>query len=244
MKKRLDILVAKKEGISRKKAQSLIMAGSVLVEGKVSDKSGTSIDEGLGITIKESFPYVSRGALKLERAVLDFKINLKDKIVCDVGASTGGFTDYSLQSGAKNVFAIDTGYGQIDQKLREDARVILMEKTNIKKVEELPEKIDIFVIDVSFISLTKVLPAIKKIIDCSNKGKETDVVALIKPQFEVGKEIADKTRGVIKDNKIQLDTVSKIGEFAEEIGFKVKGITESPIKGAKGNREFLIYIKY
>jgi 23S rRNA (cytidine1920-2'-O)/16S rRNA (cytidine1409-2'-O)-methyltransferase len=240
MKTRLDILVAEKEDISREKAQALIMAGSVLVDGEVSDKSGTNIDEGKEITVRDRFPYVSRGALKLEKAVVDFYIELEGKIVCDVGASTGGFTDYSLQHGARKVYAIDTGYGQIDQKLREDKRVILFEKTNIRKVDKLPEPIDIFVVDVSFISLTQVLPAIKRII-----GKDkTEIVALIKPQFEVGKKIADKAKGIIKDEQIQLEMVEKIGKFAEEIGFKTEGITESPITGAKGNKEFLIYLKY
>lgn len=237
MKKRLDILVAEKEKISRKKAQALIMAGLVTVSGKKTDKAGVNIEEDSKIEVTKTFPYVSRGALKLERAVRDFGISLKNKTVCDVGASTGGFTDFSLQNGAKKVYAIDTGYGQIAQKLREDKRVILYERTNIKNVKELPEKIDIFVIDVSFISLTQVLPAVKRLIK-----KKTEIVALIKPQFEVGREIASKGKGVIRDAGVQLEMVREIGKCAESLGFSVQGITESPILGARGNREFLIYL--
>jgi 23S rRNA (cytidine1920-2'-O)/16S rRNA (cytidine1409-2'-O)-methyltransferase len=237
MKKRLDILVAGKENISREKAQALIMSGSVFVRGKISDKSGTTYEDGVEIEIKARSPYVSRGALKLKKAVEDFKIDLSEKVICDVGASTGGFTDYSLQKGAKKVYAIDTGYGQIDQRLRGDKRVILFEKTNIKNVESLPEKIDLFVVDVSFISLKQVLPACQKI------NKNAEIVALIKPQFEVGKVVADKTRGVIRDKKIQTDIVENIGKFSEGLGYKTEGIIESPITGAKGNVEFLIYLR-
>ena len=263
MKKRLDVLVAEQEGVSRAKAQALILAGQILVEGKMADKAGTEIDEKSEIKVKEKFPYVSRGALKLEAAAREFKIDFKGKIVCDVGASTGGFTDFALQNGAKKVYAIDTGYGQIAGKLRDDSRVVLMERTNIKKVETLPEQVDIFVIDVSFISLKQVLPAVKKIITTchSREGgnlykKEVDprvkpeddrygvtIVALIKPQFEVGKEIANKTKGIIKDEKVQLKVVEEIGQFAEKIGCKVQGLTESPITGAKGNKEFLVWLK-
>jgi 23S rRNA (cytidine1920-2'-O)/16S rRNA (cytidine1409-2'-O)-methyltransferase len=237
MKKRLDILVAEKENISREKAQALIMSGSVFIKSRIADKSGATYEDGLEIEVIKRFPYVSRGALKLKKAVEDFKIDLEGIIICDVGASTGGFTDYSLQNGAKKVYAIDTGYGQIDQKLREDMRVILFEKTNIKNVESLPEKIDLFVIDVSFISLKQVLPACQKI------QKDAEVVALIKPQFEVGKEIADKAKGVIRDKKIQTDIVENIGKFSEGLGYKTEGIIESPITGAKGNVEFLIYLR-
>lgn len=243
MKKRLDLLVSEEEKISRAKAQALILAGQVLVDGKVMDKAGTEVDEKAMITVKEKFPYVSRGALKLEAAAKEFKIDFRGKIVCDVGASTGGFTDFALQDGAKKVYAIDTGYGQIDQKLREDPRVILMERTNIKEVKSLPEPIDIFVIDVSFISLKQVLPAVQNIIRKSAiENQKFSIVALIKPQFEVGKEVADKTKGVIKDEKIQMAVVEEIGRFAETIGYKIQGLTQSPITGAKGNKEFLVYL--
>lgn len=236
MKQRLDVLVSEKENISREKAQKLIMAGHVLVDKRVVDKVGIQIDDKLPISVKEVFPYVSRGALKLEKAYQEFDLDFKDKVICDVGASTGGFTDFALQKGAVKVYAVDTGYGQIDQKLRGDGRIVLMEKTNIKNVESLPEPIDYFVIDVSFISLKQVLPAVQRI------DKDAQVVALIKPQFEVGKIIADKNKGVIKDDVIRLEVAKEIGGFAEKIGYKVLGLVESPIEGAKGNKEFLLYL--
>jgi len=244
MKKRLDILVAEKTGESRVRSQALIMAGLVYVNGKRVEKSGSEFEQDTDLEIKKPFPYVSRGALKLEKATQEFEIKLKDKVICDVGASTGGFTDYALQAGAKKVYAIDVGYGQLAQKIREDKRVVVMERINIKDVECLPEPIDVFVIDVSFISLKQVFPAVKNIIEnCKSKTKNSfSVIALIKPQFEVGKEIADKNKGIITDKNIQLDVVRNIGNFAEDIGFSVMGITESPITGAKGNQEYLIYL--
>jgi 23S rRNA (cytidine1920-2'-O)/16S rRNA (cytidine1409-2'-O)-methyltransferase len=237
MKQRLDMMVAQKAGISREKAQALIMAGVVFVDGQKATKSGQSYPEDIELDIKETSPYVSRGALKLEKAYQDFDLEFTGKTICDVGASTGGFTDFALQNGATKVYAIDTGKGQIAQKLHDDPRVTLLENTNIKSVESLPEKIDFFVIDVSFISLTKVLPSCRTIEDSAR------VIALIKPQFEVGKVIADKNRGIIKDSQIQLDTVRKIGDFAESIGYSVKALSESPITGAKGNKEYLIYLQ-
>ncbi|MDD3481167.1 MAG: TlyA family RNA methyltransferase [Patescibacteria group bacterium] len=236
MKQRLDILVAEKINVTRSKAQAIIMAGQVSIDGKIMDKPGAEIDDTKELEIKELFPYVSRGALKLEEAAKEFKIDFKEKVVCDIGASTGGFTDYVLASGAKKVYAIDVGTGQLASKLREDKRVVVMEKTNIKDVRTLPEKIDIFVIDVSFISLKKVLP---KTIEIESQA---EVVALVKPQFEVGKKVADKYKGIIRDTEIQLEVIRDIGQFAETLGFRVEGITESPIKGARGNREYLIYL--
>lgn len=267
MKKRLDSMVAEKEKISREKAQALIMAGVVFIDGKKSDKSGTQVGDDLEIEVKEKSPYVSRGALKLEKAVKEFGISFKDKVVCDVGASTGGFTDFVLQNGAKKVYAIDSGYGQLDLRLRNDKRVINMERTNIKEVDSLPEPVDVFTCDVSFISLKQVLPAIQTLIqNCchsdrvkqveeslydEDKGslrfgrddkRRVDIVVLIKPQFEVGKKIADRYKGVIKDEKIRQAVVNDIKDFAESIGYKVQGLTESPITGAKGNKEFLLYL--
>jgi 23S rRNA (cytidine1920-2'-O)/16S rRNA (cytidine1409-2'-O)-methyltransferase len=236
MKKRLDVLVAEKEGISREKAQALIMAGEVSVEEKLATKSGQTYEENVKINIKNKFPYVSRGALKLEQAVHEFKIDFTGKAVADIGASTGGFTDFALQNGAAKVFAIDTGKGQIAQKLRDDSRVMLYENTNVKDVVSLPERVDYFMVDVSFISLKKVLPALKKI------DSSATIIALVKPQFEVGKVVADKTKGVIRDQEIQLEVVQEIGEFAESLGYKVGALTESPITGAKGNKEFLILL--
>lgn len=241
-KERLDRIVSELTGASRAKAQSLIMAGRVFVDGVRADKAGTEIPEDKKIEIKDPFPYVSRGALKIKGAAEKFGIDFSKKTVCDIGASTGGFTDYALQKGAQRVYAIDVGYGQLAQKIREDRRVVVMEKTNIKEVESLPEPIDLFLIDVSFISLKKVLPQVKKIIENpTSVSKEADIVALIKPQFEVGKEVADKCRGVIKDKKIHLKIVGQTEEHVQKLGFKTMGTIESPIKGAKGNTEFLIY---
>jgi 23S rRNA (cytidine1920-2'-O)/16S rRNA (cytidine1409-2'-O)-methyltransferase len=236
MKQRLDIVVSEKLKISRAKAQALIMAGEIFVDGQKAVKAGENIDIDSTIKANERFPYVSRGALKLEKAVKEYGLNLENTVVCDIGASTGGFADYVLQHGARKVFAIDSGYGQLDQKLRNDVRVVNMERTNIKNIGSLPEKIDFFVIDVSFISLKKVLPQCKKI------EPESPVIALIKPQFEVGKEIADKTKGIIKDEKIRQNVVTDISKFSESLGYNIVGVTDSPITGAKGNKEFLIYL--
>lgn len=265
MKKRLDILVSEKADVTRTKAQALIMAGQVFVDGSRVEKSGTEIEVSKNVLIKDLFPYVSRGALKLEKAAKEFNIDFNNKVVCDIGASTGGFTDFALQSGAKKVYAIDVGYGQLAQKIREDKRVVVMERTNIKDVDFLPEPIDIFVIDVSFISLKKVLPQIQTIISPQSlRGVRQspndvaiqiatatprddklgcDVVALVKPQFEVGKNIADKFRGVITDPQIQKGVLTEIKDFARKLDYIIEGETESPIKGAKGNREFLLYLK-
>lgn len=238
-KERLDNLVARKISNSRTKAQAIIMAGQVFVEGKKSDKPGTMINSSSDIKVKELFPYVSRGALKIEKAHKEFRIDFKDKIVCDIGSSTGGFTDYALQNGAKKVYAIDVGKGQLAQKIREDNRVKVMEETNIKNVNSLPEKIDIFVTDVSFISVKIVLAQIKKI-----QKEDFKVIALVKPQFEVGKEVADKFRGVITNQDIQEEVLENIKEYARTLSYTIKGETVSPIKGAKGNKEFLLYLKF
>lgn len=244
MKTRLDILVAERYDLSRAKAQALIMAGSVLVNGKPATKSGAEYDTDIPIRIKETMPYVSRGGLKLEKAALEFGLDFTGKTICDIGASTGGFTDYALQGGAAKVYAIDTGKGQIAQKLREDRRVVLLENTNVRNVDSLPEPIDIFVIDVSFISLKKVLPQVITIIEnCKLKIVNCSVIALVKPQFEVGKDVADKHRGIIKDNKIREEVVRDIEISAKNLGFEVLGITDSPIAGAKGNREYLLHLE-
>ena len=248
-KKRIDILLVEK-GLaeSRTKAQAYLLSGQVIVFGKRVDKAGTLIDEGSEVEVKERFPYVSRGALKLQKAYEEFGFDFKDKVICDIGSSTGGFTDFALARGAKKVYAIDVGYGQLDQKLRNNPAVINMERTNIRDVKSLPEPIDIFTIDVSFISLKQVLQIVKQLIKkrmTNDKRQKTcDIVALIKPQFEVGKKIADKYKGVIKDEKIQSGVVDDISKFAKELGFGAKGIPESPILGAKGNKEFLIWLCY
>jgi 23S rRNA (cytidine1920-2'-O)/16S rRNA (cytidine1409-2'-O)-methyltransferase len=242
MKERLDILVADKLGLTRSKAQALIMSGSVLIDDKPATKSGTEYQSDVEIRLKDTLPYVSRGALKLEKAATEFGLDFAGKIICDIGASTGGFTDYVLQQGAKKVYAIDCGYGQLDQKLRKDKRVINMERTNIKEVDSLPEPIDVFVIDVSFISLKQVLPQVTTIIRNSKLEiiNSSDLIALVKPQFEVGKEIADKYRGVIKDQALREKVLDNIIDYSTKLGFKILGKTESPITGAKGNLEYLV----
>jgi len=213
------------------------MSGQVFVDGRRVDKAGALIEEDSEIEVKKRFPYVSRGALKIQKAYEDFGLDFEGKVICDVGSSTGGFTDFALQKGAKKVFCVDVGYGQLDQKLREDSRVVVMEKTNFRDIEALPEKIDFFVCDVSFISLKKIIPQIRQIAEYAVQS-----VLLIKPQFEVGKEVADKCKGVIKDNEVQVKVVEDIARFVEENGFQVKGLTESPITGAKGNKEFLLWL--
>jgi len=242
MKKRIDNILVEKELVETKnKAKALLMAGQVLVEGKVVTKPGQEVDEQKKIVVKDLFPYVSRGALKIEKAYQEFRLDFKGKIVCDVGASTGGFTDYALKKGALKSYAIDVGYGQLDQKLRKNKRVINMEKTHFLKIEELPEKIDYFLIDVSFISLKKILPHVKNIIQKHRGGCQ--VIALVKPQFEVGREVADKFKGIIKDEKIRTKVLQDIVEFTQSIGFESVATTDSPIQGAKGNKEFLIYLR-
>jgi 23S rRNA (cytidine1920-2'-O)/16S rRNA (cytidine1409-2'-O)-methyltransferase len=242
MKKRIDdILVEKKLAPSKNKAQAFIMAGQVTVDGRPITKPGQQVDEDAQVRLNNLFPYVSRGALKIEKAFKEFNLDFNAKIVCDIGASTGGFTDFALQNGAKKSYAIDVGYGQLDQKLRIDKRVVNLERNHILKIDSLPEKIDYFLIDVSFISLKKIFPQLKKIVQ-NEKGKY-DIIALVKPQFEVGKEVADKFKGVIKDEKIRSQIVSDIVEFTQSIGFSFLGSTESPIEGAKGNKEILIYLQ-
>lgn len=236
MKQRLDIVVSEKLNISRAKAQAMILAGEIFIDGKIAPKSGDLVDGAIEISVKNQFPFVSRGALKIEKAFQEFRLNFQGKTICDIGASTGGFTDFVLQHGANKVFAIDTGYGQLDQKLRNDARVVNMERTNIKDINHLPDAVDLFVIDVSFISLKKVLP------QCNEIEPSAPVVALIKPQFEVGKNIADKYRGIIKDEAIRQKIVTEISEFAQSLSYNIEGVVESPITGAKGNKEFLIYL--
>jgi 23S rRNA (cytidine1920-2'-O)/16S rRNA (cytidine1409-2'-O)-methyltransferase len=238
MKKRLDQFVFDK-GLadSRTKAQALIMAGQVLVGGKVADKVGQMIDKEAEIELKEKFPYVSRGALKLQKAAQEFGIDFAGKVVVDIGSSTGGFTDFALQNGAKKVFAIDVGRGQLDQKLREDSRVVVMEKTDFRNVSEFAERVDIFVCDVSFISLKRIIPKIAVLAE-----SRVEVILLIKPQFEVGKKEADRGKGVIKDPHIRQEVVTEIQNFAKKTDFKVKKTTVSPITGAKGNIEYLLYL--
>ena len=240
-KERLDTLVYK-NGLSesREKAKALIMSGVVLVDGEREDKPGASFPCDAKITLKGNpLPYVSRGGLKLEKAVKSFCINLKGKICMDAGASTGGFTDCMLQNGAVKVYSVDVGYGQLDWKLRSDERVVCMEKTNVRylKPEDINERCDFISIDVSFISLTKVLqPLMDILID------DGEITALIKPQFEAGREKVGK-KGVVKDPLVHEEVIEKIVLFADSIGLLPEKLDFSPVKGPEGNIEYLLYMK-
>lgn len=225
--------------LSREKAKALIMAGEVYVNGQREDKAGTMVAEDAQIEIRgKKLPFVSRGGLKLQKAFETFDIAVQDKICADAGASTGGFTDCMLQHGARKVYAIDVGYGQLDWKLRNDARVVCMEKTNVRYItpELFAERIGFASADLSFISLTKVLPAIY---DCL--ADEAQAVVLVKPQFEAGREQVGK-KGVVRDPAVHEQVISTVAECAEEIGFHVCGLTYSPIRGPEGNIEYLLWL--
>lgn len=239
-KERLDkILVDRGLVQSRERARALIMAGSVVVADHVADKAGTMVPLNSDIRLKgEILPFVSRGGLKLQKALDEFGIDVTGLIVLDVGASTGGFTDCLLQRGARKVIAVDVGYGQLAWKLRQDERVVNLEKTNIRflTIDKLPEIPDMAVIDASFISLDKVLPNTIRLI--SDEGA---IIALIKPQFEVGRGEVGKG-GVVRDEAKHREVIASIRALAERLGLTVESVTESPIRGPKGNREFLIYL--
>ncbi|SMB94915.1 23S rRNA (cytidine1920-2'-O)/16S rRNA (cytidine1409-2'-O)-methyltransferase [Desulfonispora thiosulfatigenes DSM 11270] len=239
-KLRLDVAIVNR-GLakSREKAKALIMAGKVLVNEQKIDKSGTNIKSDAVIRILGTDnPFVSRGGLKLKKAMESFSLDLEGVVMADIGASTGGFTDCSLQKGAIKVYAVDVGYGQLDWKLRTDPRVINMERTNARYLtpEILGEKVDFVSIDVSFISLDKILPAVNEIL------KDTgEVIALIKPQFEAGKDRIGK-KGVVRDPEIHIDVIKNIFELAKELNFGIKGLTYSPVKGPEGNIEYLLWL--
>ena len=239
-KNRLDIVLAKRNLFdSREKAKRAVMAGVVFVNNIKIDKPGTLIPVDAEIEIKGNpIPYVSRGGLKLEKALKEFDIILHNKTALDIGASTGGFTDCMLQNGARKVFAIDVGYGQLAWSLRQDPRVIPMDRTNIRYVKksDIGEEVDFASIDVSFISLTLVLPVVKNLIKPSG-----EIVCLIKPQFEAGRGQVGK-KGIIKDEKVHKEVLQKILSFALQAGFEVRGLTFSPIKGPEGNIEYLTYL--
>ncbi len=240
-KERLDkVLVDLNLVLSRARAQSLIMAGKVLVNNLLIDKPGTKIDPESTVKLKESdFPYVSRGALKLKEAVEKLNRNVSDLICMDVGASTGGFTDYLLQNGVEKVYAIDVGYGQFDWKLRNDKRVILLERTNVRYLEEdrIKDKIDLVVIDTSFISLKIVIPSIQKFMN-----QNSEILALIKPQFEAGKGNVGKG-GVVRDPLVHQKIIEDLKYFFTQIGLTCQAVVDSPILGPKGNKEFIISLK-
>jgi len=237
IKKRLDVLLTEKGLVeSRSKAQAVIMAGQVYVDGQKADKPGISYEETVDIEVRgESCPYVSRGGLKLEKALRDFGVDPTGFVCSDSGASTGGFTDCLLQQGANKVFAIDVGYGQLDWKIRSDPRVVVMERTNIRYVtpEDLGEPLDLSVIDVSFISLKIVLPAIKALLKPTGQ-----VLCLIKPQFEAGREKVGK-KGVVREPETHKQVLDDFVELANTLHFTILGLTFSPVKGPEGNIEFL-----
>jgi len=238
-KKRLDILLYEKALVeSREKGKAFIMEGKVFVNNVKITKAGTRFTEKDSIEIRGLQKYVSRGGLKLEHAVKKFSINIKDKICMDIGASTGGFTDCLLQNGAAKVYAVDVGYGQLHWKLRNNNRVIVLERENFRTMEreKIPDIIHLSVIDVSFISLKLIVP--KALEFLHEKG---EIVALIKPQFEAGKEHVGKG-GIVKDSEIHKQVINSLSSFFSQIGLQIVNITESPLLGQKGNKEFLIYM--
>lgn len=244
MKKRLDLILVEQEFFeTREKAKREIMAGNVIVNEQVITKAGTMFkdEDNLNIRIKDKLKYVSRGGLKLEKAIKIWNLNFEDKLVLDIGASTGGFTDCALQNKARHVYSVDVGKNQLDWKLRNDERVSSLEEVHIKDLKEEDignEKVDFIVIDVSFISLTKVIPYFEKFL-----VKTGQVVMLVKPQFEVGREKIGKN-GVVENEEYHNEAIKKIISFSKECGYDLIGVEDSPIKGAKGNKEFLMLLKF
>ncbi len=240
MKERLDVLLVNK-GLapSREKAKAVIMSGIVYVDNVKEDKAGACFDEKCIIEVRgNTLRYVSRGGLKLEKAMNEFGVKLNEKICMDVGASTGGFTDCMLQNGATKVYSVDVGHGQLAWSLRNDPRVVCMEKTNIRYVtpSDVEDKIAFASIDVSFISLMKVLPPVKELLTADG-----EIVCLIKPQFEAGREKVGK-KGVVRDKKVHIEVVEMIVDFAKNMGFKTLALSFSPIKGPEGNIEYLLHL--
>ena len=241
MKERLDVLLVKQGLIpSREKAKAVIMSGNVFVDGEREDKAGAMFEETAQIVVKENpLKYVSRGGLKLEKAMREFPISLKDCICMDIGASTGGFTDCMLQNGAAKVYAVDVGHGQLAWKLRCDERVVCMERTNFRYMvrEDIQDDLDFASVDVSFISLTKILLPARRILKPAGQ-----MVCLIKPQFEAGREKVGK-KGVVREPAVHREVIEKIVDFASFLGFVVRGLTFSPVRGPEGNIEYLIWIE-
>ena len=239
-KERLDILLVNKGlASSREKAKAIIMSGIVYVDGEKEDKAGQTFPENAVIEVRgNTLKYVSRGGLKLEKAMNEFDLKLDGNICMDVGSSTGGFTDCMLQNGAVKVYSVDVGHGQLDWKLRNDERVVCMEKTNIRYVtpDEIDANIDFFSIDVSFISLTKVLLPVKELL--TDKGR---IVCLIKPQFEAGREKVGK-KGVVRDKKVHEEVIEMVTEYAKSIELYPINLDFSPVKGPEGNIEYLLYL--
>lgn len=241
MKKRLDVLLVEKGfADSREKAKRLIMSGIVYVDNIKEDKAGSTFEETKNIEVRgTTLKYVSRGGLKLEKAMENFPVKLEGTVCMDVGSSTGGFTDCMLQNGAIKVYSVDVGHGQLDWKLRNDERVVVMEKTNIRYVtpENIDELLDFASIDVSFISLTKVLLPVYNLLK-----EDGEIVCLIKPQFEAGREKVGK-HGVVRDKKVHKEVIDMVLSYAQSINLYVSGLTFSPVKGPEGNIEYLAYLK-
>ncbi|MGI6587803.1 MAG: TlyA family RNA methyltransferase [Peptococcia bacterium] len=238
---RLDQLLVNKGLVpSREKGKALIMAGQVYVDGMKVEKPGTNLNVDVTIEIKgESLPYVSRGGFKLARALQEFKITLSGKVVLDIGASTGGFTDCALQNGATKVYAVDVGYGQLAWSLRQNARVVVMERKNARylSASDIPEPIDVITIDVAFISLRKIFTPLQALLK-----EDGFMLALIKPQFEAGREQVGK-KGVVKEPVVHCQVIEEIITFSQDLGLTVRGLTYSPIKGPQGNIEFLLWLQ-
>lgn len=241
MKERLDVLLVKRAlAASREKAKAIIMSGNVYVDGQKEDKPGSMFKETAVVEVRgNTLPYVSRGGLKLEKAMTHFGLDLEGKVCMDVGASTGGFTDCMLQNGAVKVYSIDVGYGQLDWKLRNDSRVVCMEKTNIRYVvpEDISEPAAFSSIDVSFISLTLVLGPVRELLT-----EDGEIVCLIKPQFEAGREKVGK-KGVVRDAAVHREVIEKVISHSRELGFGIYHLEFSPIKGPEGNIEYLLHLK-
>lgn len=236
-KTRLDILLVERGLVeSPRKAQSLIMAGKVLVDDAVVDKPGKRFPEGAHVIIREGLPYVSRGGIKLEHALDRFRVDLAGRIVADVGASTGGFTDCVLQRGASRVYAIDVGYGELAWRLRQDPRVTVLERTNIRYLQGLPELVDLATVDVAFISLELVLPRVVSLVH-----GEGEILALVKPQFEARREQVLKG-GVVKDPAVHRSVLEKVTAWAAAHALQVRGLIPSPLRGPAGNVEFFLYL--
>jgi 23S rRNA (cytidine1920-2'-O)/16S rRNA (cytidine1409-2'-O)-methyltransferase len=242
-KERVDVLLVER-GLAetREKAKRAVMAGLVYSNEERLDKPGEKVNEDLPLTIKGNpLPYVSRGGLKLEKALNTFNVDVKDKVILDIGASTGGFTDCALQHGAKMSYALDVGYNQLAWKLRQDERVIVMERTNFRYVtpaDLIGEMPDFATIDVSFISLKLILPVVKTLL-----VKNSDIIALIKPQFEAGREQVGK-KGIVRDAKVHLEVINKMISFSIAEGYSVKSLSFSPITGGDGNIEFLLHLRW
>jgi 23S rRNA (cytidine1920-2'-O)/16S rRNA (cytidine1409-2'-O)-methyltransferase len=238
-RERLDRIIVDRGLVkSRERARALIMEGKVFVNGMRAEKAGSVVDSDSEILLKEDIPFVSRGGLKLQAALDYFKVDPAGKVVMDIGCSTGGFTDCVLKKGAGKVYAVDVGYGQFDWSLRKDPRIVLLEKTNIRYLdrERIPEAVDLAVIDVSFISLLNVLPKVLEFLD-----KLGEVVALVKPQFEVGKGMVGKG-GIVREESKRIAAAEGVKEGAEKMGYRAKGLFESPVRGQKGNREYFLYL--